>query len=63
MNPDHSKHTLNLRQGDMVYLSQVYTRRGLTASEIIRKLVADHVDKLRSAEGNPNLNLGDFLNE
>lgn len=61
--PDLSKHTFNLRHGDVDFLSQVYLSRGVPVSVVIRELVAKHVDALRRRETMPNLDLGVDLNE
>lgn len=54
------KHTLNLRLGDMDYLLEVYSPKGVSPSLLIRRLVSQHVDQLRKKEGPINLELGDI---
>lgn len=44
---DLTKHTLFLRRGDVEELQVLYPEVG--ASIIIRKLVSDHIDRIRSA--------------
>lgn len=44
---DLTKHTLLLRRGDVEELQILYPEVG--ASIIIRKLVADHIDKIRAS--------------
>lgn len=44
---DLTKHTLFLRRGDMEELQILYPEVG--ASVIIRKLISDHVDRIRAA--------------
>lgn len=46
-NGNLQKHTLNLRAGDVEFLQQAYAARGVKASDIIRRLVAHAVDKIR----------------
>jgi len=45
-----TKHTLNLRKGDMEYLRGMFPSQ---ASEVIRALVSRYIDDLRSKKGNP----------
>ncbi len=47
------KHTLFLREGDWDYLESIYKTQGLNTSVIVRTLVSNHVDKLRSREDQP----------
>lgn len=49
-NENLKKHTLFLRQGDWDYLESVYYSSGISVSLIIRSLVANHVDGLKSQE-------------
>lgn len=44
------KHTLNLRAGDYTYLDQVFGPSGVPAAVVIRQLISNHVDYLRSQE-------------
>ncbi len=44
------KQTLNLREGDWDYLTEVFRPKGTTTSEVVRQLVSNLVDKLRAAE-------------
>lgn len=46
-NEDITKHTLNLRAGDMEFLMDFYSMKGVAGSVVIRTLVANHVDKLK----------------
>lgn len=54
---DLQKHTLNLRAGDMDYLATVYKHQGVAPAQVVRTLVATHVNKLReqAARKNPEL--------
>lgn len=63
MNHELTKHTLNLRQGDMDFISQIALPRGVAASLIVRTLVSRYVDRMRSREAEPDLNIdiGDLL--
>lgn len=54
------KHTLNLREGDVDYLAQVYDPKGVPVSSVIRRLVANHVESLRKHEGPLKLDLGEI---
>lgn len=47
---DLEKVTLNLRRGDMDYLTSICVPRGVAPSIVIRKLVSDRVDTLRAKE-------------
>lgn len=47
------KKTMQFREGDWEFLTDTYQPKGVTTSKLIRSLVADHVDKLRSAQSNP----------
>jgi hypothetical protein len=49
------KHTLFLRDGDWDYLTEVYSSRRIATSDVVRTLVAQFVDKLREAEGDPEI--------
>lgn len=61
--PTFSKHTMNLREGDLDYLSQAYSDRGVSATAVIRRLVSAHVDALRRKEPTPDLQLGVLLDD
>lgn len=50
MRDDLQKHTLNLRAGDYHYLDSVYRDRRVSAAEVIRAIVSQHVDALRQKE-------------
>jgi len=55
-----TKHTFNLREGDVDYLTQVYGPKAISVSHVIRQLVSSHVDKLRKQEassGSVSLNI------
>ena len=54
------KHTLNLREGDVDYLAQVYAPKDIAVSLVIRRIVSQHVDGLKRKEGPANLDLGDI---
>jgi hypothetical protein len=50
MPEEFQKHTVNLRPGDYAYLQQVFGPSGVPAAVMIRKIIAKHVDYLRSKE-------------
>lgn len=50
LRPDLQKHTINLREGDMEYLMDFYASSNIPASQVVRLLVSDHVDKLKKNE-------------
>jgi hypothetical protein len=55
------KHTFNLREGDIDFLTQVYRAKGVPVSMIVRQLIANLVDRLRKQETPvPDLNLEDL---
>lgn len=54
MRDDLQKHTLNLRAGDYHFLDTVYRTRRVSAAEIIRQLVSQHVDMLRQVDPSSN---------
>jgi type IV secretory pathway TrbF-like protein len=49
------KHTLFLRDGDWAYLTEVYSSRRIATSDVVRTVVAQFVDNLRAAEGDPEI--------
>lgn len=42
------KKTLNFRAGDWDFLTDTYQPKGLATSEVVRKLVSAHVERLQS---------------
>ena len=50
MKADLTKHTINLRDGDMAYISEVFQTKAVPASQIIRQLVSSYLDTLRARE-------------
>lgn len=42
------KHTLNLRDGDFDIIDTTYRNKGVKASEIIRMIVSNYVDKIQA---------------
>lgn len=47
---DLQKKTLNLRQGDWSYLDSIYESQGIPTSYIVRNLVSQFVDGIKSKE-------------
>ena len=58
---DLQKHTLNLRTGDYDYLSRFYHSRGVTAADVIRSIISQHVDALQKMEPPTKVDLPDDL--
>lgn len=50
MSEQLQKHTLNLREGDIEFLTQVYRTKGIPVSLIVRRTVSNLVDRLRRQE-------------
>jgi hypothetical protein len=48
--PELSKHTINLRAGDIDYIATIAEVNGLTTSFIVRRIISDYVDKMRDKE-------------
>lgn len=46
--PDLEKYTLNLRRGDIHFLTSLARPRGLQVSHIIRTLISQKVDELQA---------------
>jgi len=57
MKKDIHKHTLNLRTGDWDYIESVFYPQGVATSTVIRTIVSNYVDGLKSKENKPNLEL------
>ena len=57
------KHTLNLRAGDWDYLDSVFASQGISTSTVIRRLVSQTVDHLRTHESSADITLGVNLND
>jgi len=47
------RHSINLRKGDLDLLDHFYSPRGLHASQVIRRIISDHVDALKRKELDP----------
>jgi hypothetical protein len=56
---NHRKHTLNLREGDWDYLSEVFRPHGIPVAVVIRRKISAFVDELRRKEGPVKLDLGE----
>lgn len=48
--PDLTKHTLNLRRGDIDYIATIAQANGIPSAFIVRRIVSDYVDKMRAKE-------------
>ena len=44
------KKTLNIRKGDWDFLTDIYQPRGLSTSEVVRKIISLHVEHIRSKQ-------------
>lgn len=60
---DLQKHTMNFRAGDVDFLASVYRNRQISASEVIRELVANAVDRLREKIKTETVDLKDLPDE
>lgn len=48
--PDLSKHTINLRRGDIDYIATIAQANGIPSAFIVRKIISNFVDKMKAKE-------------
>lgn len=55
MDDDLHKKTLNLRRGDFEYIAGAFATRNVSASYVIRAVISQFVDQLRSSNDTPEI--------